>query len=177
MSKIHLVALCIVAALAAAPASAKMPRLKLAAPVSLLSAANPLGYGKSHDDVVEIELGGYYFDPPLPVPATPSQWPPRSDIVEVEQILAALRPALGIDDPIQVHAEAFVADLVVVLISSGVEAPGERRTIVLARLPDGSWTIDEEALADPVIEAVSASWYESGWIEVIPGDAAPPPTN
>ncbi len=177
MNKIQLVALCIVAALAAAPAGAKMPRLKLVAPVSLLSAANPLGYGKSHDDVVEVELGGYYFDPPVPVPAVPGQWPPRPDTVEVAQILAALRPALGIDDPIQLHAEAFVADLVVALISSGVEPPGERRAIVLAKLPDGSWTIDEEALSDPVIEAVSAAWYESGWIEVIPSATTPPPTN
>lgn len=169
MRRIRSAALSMTMLMAITPALAETPSIRLTAPAWMLSADNPLRRGRPASGAVEVELPGYLHSPPLPVPGHPVREPQSPDVVEVDQILAMLRPELGIAGPMQVHAEAYYRDIVLALAFVQAERP-DWRVFALTRKPGGRWHHDPHALSDAVVEAVAAGWDENGWIEVVPGD-------
>lgn len=152
-------------AMPAMPARAETPSLRLDAPVWLLREDNPLREGKPYDGTVEVELPGYRYDPPMPVPAAPRDWPPEPDIVEINQILSHLEVETKLGGEVLIHATGFFGDAIIVL--AAVESkPPARVVLALLQSPDGEWRIDRTVLNEPTIDALRAAWDESGWIEV-----------
>lgn len=169
MRSIRSAALGMTMLMATTPALAETPLIRLTVPAWMLSADNPLRGERPDSSAIEVELPGHLHSPPLRVPNRPRGGPEKPDAVEVDQILAALRPRLGISGLMQVHAEAYYRDLVLALAYVEAETP-EWRVFALTRKADGGWQHDPVALSDALIEAVAAGWDENGWIEVIPGD-------
>ena len=162
-------ALCITMLMAASSAFAETPSIRLTAPAWMLSADNPLRRDRPATAAIEVELPGYLHNPPLFVPDRPRTAPQAPDVVEIDQILAALRPDLGIAAPMQVHAEAYYRDYVLALAFVQAEPP-DWRVFALVNPAGEGWRHDPKALSDAMIETVAAGWHENGWIEVIPGD-------
>lgn len=169
MRRIRYAALGMTMLMATTPALAETPLIRLTVPAWMLSADNPLRGERPDSGAIEVELPGHLHSPPLRVPDRPRGGPEKPDTVEVDQILAALRPELGITGPMQVHAEAYYRDIVLALAYVQAETP-EWLVFALTRKAGGGWRHDPEAMADALIEAVAAGWDENGWIEVVPGD-------
>lgn len=155
--------------MAVSPAIAETPSIRLTAPVWMLSADNPLRRERPPGAAVEVELPGRLHSPPLEVPERPRSGSLVGDRVEVAEILAALRPQLGIADPVLINAEAYYRDYILVLAFVRSAVP-EWRVFALTNRPGEGWQASREALSDSTVEAVAAGWGENGWIEVIPGN-------
>lgn len=149
----------------AMPAWAETPGIKLTAPAYMLSDGNPLKEGKPYDGAVTVELGGYRYDPPKPVPAAPRDWPPSPNVAEVDQILSHLKVETEFGGEVLIHATGFFGDAIIVLAVVEIK-PSARIVLPLLQNPDGEWRIDRTVLDEPLIDALRAAWDESGWIEV-----------
>ena len=160
-------------AISSAPAGAETPSLRLDAPAWMLREDNPLRAGKPYDGSVEVELPGYRYDPPMAVPAAPRDWPPEPDIVEVDQILSHLEVEIQLGGEVLIHATGFFGDAVVVLAMVESKPPA-RVVLPLLQSLEGAWRVDRTVLDEPLIDALSAAWDESGWIEVIDADLRGP---
>lgn len=155
--------------MATLPAVAETPSIRLTAPAWTLSPDSPLRRERPASSAVEVELPGYLHNPPLAVPDRPGPDARTPGKVRVDLILAAMRPELGIADPILIHAEAYYGDFVLVLAFVRSRIP-RWSVFALTNRPGEGWRNSDHALSDATIEAVAAGWDENGWIEVIPGD-------
>ena len=165
-------AVCAVLAVAATCTAAEPSRLRIAGPAWMLSDDNPLKQGLPYDGAVTVELPGRRYDPPLAISAVPrdSQAPKGA---ELERILAHLRGALQLEGAARLHAVAYHKDVLVALVTVEGSRPEPARVFALVEDPGTGWRHSAAALKDPVIEVVHQGWRESGYFEVIAGDAGP----
>ncbi|MDH3459129.1 MAG: hypothetical protein OER90_19990 [Gemmatimonadota bacterium] len=160
-------------AMAATSTSTETSRLRIAGPAWMLSADNPLKQGLPYDGSVEVELPGIRYDPPVEIPTRPRDWPPPPDVAEVDQILAHLRDELELDGRVLLHGVAYYMDFLVALVAVEEASSEPWRAFALVDVPSEGWQHSAAALREPVIEVIFQGWRESGWIKMIPRDAAP----